>query len=639
MKKIISGAFISYFLIFSLFSNSHFSTQAHQTPITDLKAVFSPQNKENAYFSAGEDGFLIKWTSDNQGEHYQITELDIKMISIAPNGKEIAVYESDSGLTNKVSVWNWETLTRKFARKFQDSITSLDYSANGNYIIVGTASIKGAVFINAENGNVVNSKIKEDTGIISYSITTNTEKTCAMYSPKKGTLTYYNLQTGKETKSLYVEPDLEKPVMFNKFMYLAGVKNNSVYVISAVTGKTLNKIEAMNAIILSSKNDENLYYIENDGRSNYSFKVAQNIDGKNLTSPILIKNLKGPRGKEIITHGIKSNSEVMLASRSGDLYKISISPEEETQNLTPDFLITENSFDKILDMCPINENFYFLTKNSLFISSYDTGTVNGVGENPGQTNILPYNDKVILWSVGTKNPVQLFDFSKPELKTLFTPKNNVQTVKLFGNIILEMENNSIVNIYNIDSEKFSEVYNGAGLQDAVIAEDGKLYIAKSFDTNPKSPLLKVDLNTKETVPTRLPGNVSFSLATDKSNIYGINVQESDTSKRTNVFKYNILSDSSTTILSLNDEDSDAFIYLKYPVLYTYIGKSKIRAVNLNGNKSMMLNRSASMPIKIEKNSKRLVVLNRDGSISWYNDNLSQVIADWYITKDGQWYEF
>ena len=54
---------------------------------------------------------------------------------------------------------------------------------------------------------------------------------------------------------------------------------------------------------------------------------------------------------------------------------------------------------------------------------------------------------------------------------------------------------------------------------------------------------------------------------------------------------------------------------------------------------MMLNRSASMPIKIEKNSKRLVVLNRDGSISWYNDNLSQVIADWYITKDGQWYEF
>ena len=101
MKKIISGAFISYFLIFSLFSNSHFSTQAHQTPITDLKAVFSPQNKENAYFSAGEDGFLIKWTSDNQGEHYQITELDIKMISISPNGKEIAVYESDGGLQIK----------------------------------------------------------------------------------------------------------------------------------------------------------------------------------------------------------------------------------------------------------------------------------------------------------------------------------------------------------------------------------------------------------------------------------------------------------------------------------------------------------------------------------------------------------
>ena len=36
---------------------------------------------------------------------------------------------------------------------------------------------------------------------------------------------------------------------------------------------------------------------------------------------------------------------------------------------------------------------------------------------------------------------------------------------------------------------------------------------------------------------------------------------------------------------------------------------------------------------------RAVVLNRDGSISWYDGTSSQVIADWYLTKEGQWFEF
>ena len=46
-----------------------------------------------------------------------------------------------------------------------------------------------------------------------------------------------------------------------------------------------------------------------------------------------------------------------------------------------------------------------------------------------------------------------------------------------------------------------------------------------------------------------------------------------------------------------------------------------------------------MPLKIAQNSTRLVILNRDGSISWYNPALSGVLADWYLTTDGQWFEF
>ena len=92
-------------------------------------------------------------------------------------------------------------------------------------------------------------------------------------------------------------------------------------------------------------------------------------------------------------------------------------------------------------------------------------------------------------------------------------------------------------------------------------------------------------------------------------------------------------------VDIKDEDSNAFTYLKYPILYTNFGKDRIRSCHLSTNKTFMFNRSASIPIKVSQNAARVVTLNRDGSISWYNKDLSQVLEDWYLTRDGQWYAF
>ena len=61
--------------------------------------------------------------------------------------------------------------------------------------------------------------------------------------------------------------------------------------------------------------------------------------------------------------------------------------------------------------------------------------------------------------------------------------------------------------------------------------------------------------------------------------------------------------------------------------------------NSQTRRQLHFKRSASLPLKIERNSDRLVILNRDGSISWYNPSLASVIVDWYMTTEGQWYEF
>ena len=160
MKNLAKFCFCSCAIFFTgmnfhIHAQSHISTQAHQEAINMVVPASLESDFDKSFFTIGKDGFLVKWTSDDQGEHYQISDMEIRMAAVSPNGKEIAVYETDGGSINRVSVWNWDTLSRKFARRFSDSITSLSYSSKGTFIIAGTATVDGAVFIRANDGAVV----------------------------------------------------------------------------------------------------------------------------------------------------------------------------------------------------------------------------------------------------------------------------------------------------------------------------------------------------------------------------------------------------------------------------------------------------------------------------------------------------
>ena len=146
MKKNILIILLLAVFSASLTAQSHISTQSHQAQVTQIAPV-TVRGNDGSYFSASDDGFVIKWTFDGQGEHYQFSDVAIKLIAVSPNGNEIAIYETDGGSINKITVWDWKTFNRKYIRKFSDSITSLAYSANGTYLIAGTATVDGAVFI------------------------------------------------------------------------------------------------------------------------------------------------------------------------------------------------------------------------------------------------------------------------------------------------------------------------------------------------------------------------------------------------------------------------------------------------------------------------------------------------------------
>ena len=637
MKKSILHILL-ILITFNMWAQSHISTQSHQAQVNKIIPAVTT-GYEGSFFSAGEDGFVVKWSDDNQGEHYQFSDVGIKLIALAPNGNDIAIYETDGGSVNKVSVWDWRTFTRKYQKKFSDSITSLSFSAKGTYLIIGTATVDGAVFVKTNTWSVVD-KIKTNTSIVNYINTSESEKTCVFYSPA-GSLTYYNLLDGKVKAKFSIIQGLSQVVMYNENKFLAGVRDNQIYIINAYKGNTISSISANNPIIVSRENDFNLYYLEYDGRNNYELKMLENMENGTVSNPRIVKTMKGPRGNAAISTAIKDSATIFFGGRNGAIYKTDSDPSITTYNLTE---ITENAYSKIFGMVPSDSDFYFLTSNAIYKSSYDSGIVDKLSSTDGQTQITKYRDNnVILWSKGTRNPVTKMDLDKKTSEVLFTPKTNIQSINIFtyndNDYIVEIESNSIVNTYNIGTKEFKEMYSGSGIQDAVICNNGNLYIAKSAATNPPVPLLSVSLSTMETVPINVKGNVTYALSTNGKTIYGINLISDESGRNTYVFAYNTDNKQMTNILKFADEDSEAFTYLNGNNLFTNIGKNKVYCYNLNTKKRFAYNRSASIPLSICQNNKRVVILNNNGSISWCGTTDSKLLADWYLTNDEQWYEF
>lgn len=635
MKKIIT-LFATAFLFFTLNAQSHISTQSHQAQVTKIAPV-STRGTDGSYYSASDDGFVIKWTFDGQGEHYQFSDVAIKLLAVSPNGNEIALYETDGGSINRVTVWDWKSLTRKYLRKFSDSITSLSYSANGTYLIVGTATVDGAVFIRTAGWQIVD-KIKTNTSIVSYIHTSNSEKTCVFYSPS-GNLSFYNLQTGKLKTKMQIVKGLTQPLMYNENRFFAGVSDNKIYITAG--GKTIASVPANNPIIISTETDYNLFYVDYDGRNTYEVKMLESLDENTVSNPRIVKTLRGPRGNAVITAAVKDATNIYFGGKNGAIYKTEAEATITSSTLTE---LTENTYSKIYGMAPAESDFYFLTSNSIYKSSYDTGLVDKLSDTNGETKIIAYNDNnVILWSKSERAPVIKIDLDKKTKQTLFTPKNSLQNVRLCsvdGNdYLVEIESNSTVNLYDFTNQTFKEIYSGTGIQDAVYMNNKLVYIAKSAATNPQTPLLSVNPETMETVPISIKGNVTYALSTDGKTIYGLYIVSDDTGRNTYVFSYNVYTKSMTNILKFAEEDAEAFTYLNGNNLFTNIGRNKVYCYNLSTKKRFGYNRSASIPESICLNSKRAVILNSNGSISWCGTSDSKLLADWYLTKDEQWYEF
>ena len=660
MKKLVTFSIFT-FLTLSIFAQNLISTQPHYGKVNS--GAFAPNG---SYYTAGDDGFVIKWNDENKGEHYQISDLEIKEIVASPNGTDIAIYETDGYSINRVSVWNWNTKKRIVVKRLNDPITKISFSEKGTWLMIGTNSVEGIVFLNAKTGTIIRNKVKDAPGMVTMIHTSKTEKSGVMYSPL-GQLIYTNFTNGTTKQTISVESNLSQPTLFNSDLLFAGVKNNYIYVYHSVTGDLLAKIYEPNAKIVTNRSDSNLYYVIKDGR-NYCLKMleseirleetvsesTENLENSDILStsnnnnitqteklyfnenPIIIKNFYTESRPEISSL-IKDNQNVLALCENGTIQKTSLEPNTVLSSMTN---VSVAIYDKIHDIAVKDETFYFLTNNSVFSSSYNDRTITTVMNNKGYTNLLTYEDNFIFYSKNQASNVVLTNISSQSEKVLYKATNPIQTIHQKDNYLLVIEGSSKIVLIDILNNTSNTVYSGIGIQDAILYTPQDIYVAKTAASSPNSALIHVDVDTKETVMVPIEGEVSFSLSqSSNSNVfYGVCLYSGDVS-RTDIFAYYPNNKHYTAIFQWGDEDTEAFTTFKNGYLYSNIGKTQVRAVNVSTRKSTVLPRFASLPMKLEANSTLMVVLNEDGSISWYNAKTNSLYANWYVTVEGNWIEY
>ncbi len=632
LKKLFCTLLIFIIPTVMIFAQTQKSKQPHNGKVQSIV-----EYGEN-FFTAGDDGFVIKWLPDGTGEHFQISDLEIKLIAVSPNGTDIAVYETDGFSIHRVSEWNWKTLTRKSAKRFTDSIVSLEYSAKGTYLMAGTSSIDGMLFLDPKTKLTPLSVVKDSTGTVTIAKTGKTEKTVLMYNPE-GILSYYNLADGSKVQEFECVSLLEQPTLLYNNVYLAGVKNNSINIVKATTGELTTTIPAQNPIIIKSDTSD-LHYVEFDEENDRFILKQVPLKKSDLQFiPVELQYFTMGDIEEISVATYSDTNGLIYGTSSGALYQNGIYPSTEAIDITLT-RVTEPAHHRISDIVFVDTNYYFITNNNIYIGKILEKETSLLAENINSTNLISLGKDLILWSANESKPVYklvINEDGSTDFTQLFEIDKPITSLTVSDKGIVTITGNSNVYLYDFEKNTNESIYTSSGLQDAILVDDENIFVAKTAVTNPTSALININITTKETVPHPVKGDIMFSLESqDKSGtkqIYGVSIINSNGKKTTEIFSYVPTTKTYSPLLQWADEDTSAFVKVINGVIYTNIAKSGARSLNLYTKKSASLKRSASLPKDIAGNKTYIVTVNQDGSLTWYNTTSSAKLENWNFTAE------
>jgi hypothetical protein len=566
-----------------------------------------------------------------------VSHYAIKFMALRPGKSEIAVVESDGFSINSVSAWNYETKKRLFTLRFRDSVSGINYSAAGSFLIVSLSGAGATVLLDPQTGEAL--KSPELPRSLTFASTGLSERNIVCYQPS-GILSYWNLETGNETQRFNVPLNIQNTVLFGNNRFLAGFDSGGLLVLDAVTGLVLAREAAIRQGSIFVENaDSARFYCVSDSASSctiYLMEVSLNGVLTTVNRRTLFINE--------VNRGISVGGDnFILGTRLGDLWLAGAAETRvlETRNQEGILDIAVSSSNIAL-VCESGAIVYLPLDYSLFEDGFSLIT-ESIGGGQIYTGIasspLPSESRFLLWDNGRSTPMVITPSTRIMLDKL-NMRSPIRSTAMLGGSILFLNTTGVVSILDRGSGETTFSWSAAGSVDAAFIDIDTIIIGRNAAAG-NTPFLAVNFLTGETVPLAYPGVLGIKVYRGASGaIYGAVVDQAAGNVRTSIIRLNLSAPArSERIVEYDGED---------PFIVMAESGGNLAATLGTGMAAFYLNRQSSsgqpgqeavffegagFPVKIIDGGHFFVVLDVEGTISWYDNQTGRSLADFRLYQD------
>ncbi|MDR2718741.1 MAG: WD40 repeat domain-containing protein [Treponema sp.] len=628
--------------------------------------------KGDFLLSAGDDGFLEIWnTRDNVNlraggyaqERFQISQHRITAMAGRPEKDEVCAVENDGMGLCRVSAWNYKERRNIFSLQFRDSIAHIFYSTGGNFIIAAGTGRTGLVFINADTGAMLQSPASL-TETVSLAVTGRSERNMLAYSPS-GVLSYWDLESGNETNHFNVPPNLYSPALFSNNRYLAGVNAEGLTVIHAVTGDVLAKESSIpDGSLLYPSGDDFFCLIQKEKTAAQLYRYTIDRNGRLAA----LGNISPGNGRfTAIAAGMAAGTaanavSIALGTGAGSLVLAGMNGQARTLAVKAQTGITEAAVSE--------STIAFLAENGtmgfipLDYSRFPAGKNIPIEQNKDAYNRITAfaaeendsGEQFIFWQDENTRTQPVIRSSGANSKKLtlsdITFRSPVRSMVSFGGKILFLDSTGNLSVVSPPSAGKSRTFTffSVGLMDAAFIDRNRIIIGRSAISG-NTPFLMINVNTGETVPLPYPSQAGVTIYRGASgSIYAVAVspQSGGAGRENNPSAGEI--GVKTSILYLDPANITASISLvdfqgedtQFSIAESPGGIAGSLAATIGGEGAAIysgggiqpLERTAGLPLKLFDGGQRLISLDGDGSICWYENNSGKLLAVFRLHPDG-----
>ncbi len=641
MHKFKLLIFLLFTFSISVFSeNSLVINTGHSHPIQ----TFTSNGK--LLFSSDNSGILMVWNTENGSliKKLQVSYLMVKDLAVNAAGTRVAVVETDTISSFKLSVWDLEKDKKLFSHKMDELPLFIKFSPTGKYVTYSKTDWNGLLFLDAEKGFEV-PLMFADYGIVSSIYITPSGKTLMFYSPS-GTIQYWNLTNGEiKTSPIRTRKDLSSISMTSDGAFMAASDNNSLYLISLQTGKTLysQKLSGIfaSSIIKDSKFLITLQKID----TKYEISLWKIFTTKGRESLTRIKSFEIPQ-PIIPTAGFNLvDGTAYLAGLEGEI--ISLNTDTGKSDI-----FSHNIMANISDLDIMNGEMLIATDRNLFSLSSNLFTDGSEPVSKSDINIINYNNPFMEATGVVTSKTNFFiypmDISKGTLKKLNygqfenfsdTFSSPIVSAEYSNGNFITLEKDGTCQIIDAFTGNSTFSYTSYGINSIESVFDDNLIAGRNRTDFLQSPLLHINKFTEEIVPVKESNILIFKMDYDSitRTLYTIGFEKRRSGLMT-VLKAHTgqaweLTD---TVLTYPGEDqAGSFIVDEAKSrIYLSIGSSGLVMYGWDGFTDMEY--SEHIPEKLYIHKNLLISLNTDSSLSIWNTINGQLILDFYLFKNGKW---